>query len=352
MLCIDFVGVAAGSVGNAIRPSETTMPNNVSRRTFIGTAVAGAALLSPAVRAQGTWPNKPIRIVVPYTAGGFTDQMARLLQVGLQKALGQPIIIDNKPGANSLIGVDNLAKSAADGYTFGVVIPAFSANTTLYTKLPYNPKKDLVGVSLMGVSPLVAAVANNAPFKTTQELITYAKAHPGKVAFGSSGSGSSAHLTTELMKLLTKTDMIHVPYQGAAPALTDLMGGQIPLFLDPPPNLIQPAKAGRIRLIGVASEKRLAVLPDVPTFAEQGIPDLLGSTWAAMIAPAGVPREIVQRMSAEVARIIRSPEISQRMAQTMGTFAEGSTPEECDRFIAAETAKWGRVIRDAKVTLD
>ena len=325
------------------------MLHNVSRRTFIGSAAAGAALLSPAVRAQGTWPNKPIHIIVPYTAGGFTDQMARLLQVGLQKALGQPIIIDNKPGANSLIGVDQLAKSAPDGYTFGVVIAAYAANTTLYPKLPYNPKKDLVGVSLMGVSPLVA---NNAPFKTTQELIAYAKANPGKVSFGSSGSGSSAHLTTELMKLLTKTDMIHVPYKGAAPALTDLMGGQIPLFLDPPPNLIQPAKAGRIRLIGVASDKRLAVLPDVPTFAEQGIPDLMGSTWAAMIAPAGVPKEIVQRMSAEVARIIRSPEISQRMQQTMGTFAEGTTPEECDRFIAVETAKWGRVIREAKVTLD
>lgn len=328
------------------------MPHSVSRRSFIGVAAAGAAMLSPAIRAQGAWPNKPIRVIVPYTAGGFTDQMARLLQVGLQKALGQPIIVENKPGANSIIGVDQIAKSAPDGYTFGVVIAAYAANTTLYPKLPYNAKKDLVGVSLMGVSPLVAAVATNAPFKTTQELIAYAKAHPGKVGFGSSGNGSSAHLTTELMKLLTKTDMTHVPYKGAAPALSDLMGGQIPLFLDPPPNLIQPAKAGRIRLIGVASDKRLAALPDVPTFAEQGIPDLMGSTWAAMIAPAGVPREIVQRMSAEVARIIRSPEISQRLEQTMGTFAEGSTPEECDHFIAAEAAKWGKVIREAKVTVD
>lgn len=172
------------------------------------------------------------------------------------------------------------------------------------------------------------------------------------MGFGSSGSGSSAHLTTELMKLLTRTDMVHVPYKGAAPALADLMGGQIPLFLDPPPNLIQPAKAGRIRLIGVASDKRLAALPDVPTFVEQGYDGLLGSTWAAMIAPAGVPREIVQRMSAEVSRIIRSAEVSQRLEQVMGTFAEGSTPEECDRFIAAETEKWGRVIREAKVTVD
>ncbi|MFD2754661.1 tripartite tricarboxylate transporter substrate binding protein [Comamonas terrae] len=329
------------------------MPTTLSRRGFIGAAAAtAAATLAPLAQAQGAWPSKPIRVIVPYTAGGFTDQMARLLQAGLQKALGQPIIVENKPGANSIIGVDQIAKSAPDGYTFGVVIAAYAANTTLYPKLPYNPKKDLVGVSLMGVSPLVAAVAMNAPFKTTAELIAYAKANPGKVGFGSSGNGSSAHLTTELMKLLTKTDMTHVPYKGAAPALSDLMGGQIPLFLDPPPNLIQPARAGRIRLIGVASDKRLAALPDVPTFAEQGIPELMGSTWAAMIAPAGVPREIVQRMSAEVARIIRSPEVTQRLEQTMGTFAEGSTPEECDRFIAAETAKWGKVIREARVTVD
>lgn len=331
------------------------MPST-SRRSFLQSTAAAAAaattVLAPSAWAQNPWPSKPIRIIVPYTAGGFTDQMARLLQVGLQKALGQPVIVENKPGANSIIGVDQIAKAAPDGHTFGVVIAAYAANTTLYPKLPYNPKKDLVGVSLMGVSPLVAAVAMNAPFKTTPELIAYAKANPGKVGFGSSGSGSSAHLTTELMKLLTRTDMVHVPYKGAAPALADLMGGQIPLFLDPPPNLIQPAKAGRIRLIGVASDKRLAALPDVPTFVEQGYDGLLGSTWAAMIAPVGVPREIVQRMSAEVSRIIRSAEVSQRLEQVMGTFAEGSTPEGCDRFIAAETEKWGRVIREAKVTVD
>lgn len=325
-----------------------------SRRNFLRTVAAGTAVAAAGTAswAQGAWPNKPIRIIVPYTAGGFTDQMARLLQVGLQKALGQPIVVENKPGANSIIGVDQVAKSAPDGYTFGVVIAAYAANPSLYPKLPYNPKKDLVGVSLMGVSPLVAAVAMNAPFKTTAELVAYAKAHPGQVSFASSGSGSAAHLTSELMGLLTHTEMVHVPYKGAAPALQDLMGGQVPLFLDPPPNLIQPAKAGRIRLIGVASDKRLPALPDVPTFVEQGIPGLVGSTWAAMVAPAGVPREIVQRMSQEVARIVRSEEIRARMETAMGTFAEGSTPDECDAFIAAETAKWGKVVREAKVTLD
>ncbi len=330
------------------------MHNNtpLNRRRLLAATTAGIAATAAPAWANPSWPSKPIRIVVPYTAGGFTDQMARLLQVGLQQQLGQPVIIDNKPGANSIIGVDAVAKAAPDGHTFAVVIAAYAANTTLYPKLPYDPKKDLVGVSLMGISPLVAAVAMNAPFKTTAELVAYGRANPGKLSFASSGAGSAAHLTSELMRLVTKVDMVHVPYKGAAPALADLMGGQIPLFLDPPPNLIQPAKAGKIRLIGVASDKRLPALPDVPTLAEQGFPGIVGSTWAAMLAPAGVPREIVQRMSAEVARIIRSAETSRRLEQSMGTFAEGSTPQECDAFIASETTKWSKVIRDAGVVVD
>ncbi|WP_453932058.1 tripartite tricarboxylate transporter substrate binding protein [Acidovorax temperans] len=327
------------------------MNASLSRRRIVqatGAALATAAL--PAL-AQSGWPSRPIRIVVPYTAGGFTDQMARLLIVGLQKQLGQPVVIDNKPGANSIIGVEAVAKAAPDGHTFGVVIPAFTANTTLYPKLPYNPRKDLVGVSLMGVSPLVAAVAPNAPFKTVKELVAYAKANPGKVSFASSGTGSAAHLTSELLKSLTQTFMVHIPYRGAAPALTDLLGGQVSLFLDPPPNLIQPAKAGRITLIGVASEKRLPMLPDVPTFIEQGIPGMVGSTWASMIAPAGTPRDIVKRMSDAVNAIIQSEETKVKL-EAMGTFGEGTTPEACDAFLATETTKWGKVIRDAGVTLD
>ena len=199
--------------------------------------------------------------------------------------------------------------------------------------------------------PLVAAVAPNAPFKTVKELVAYAKANPGKVSFASSGTGSAAHLTSELLKSLTKTFMVHIPYRGAAPALTDLLGGQVPLFLDPPPNLIQPAKAGRITLIGVASEKRLPMLPDVPTFIEQGVPGMLGSTWASMIAPAGTSRDVVKRMSDAVNAIIQSEETKAKL-ETMGTFGEGTTPEACDAFLAAETTKWGKVIRDAGVTLD
>ncbi|MDM0071264.1 tripartite tricarboxylate transporter substrate binding protein [Variovorax sp. J31P207] len=323
----------------------------LSRRAFNLSAAAAAVSVAAPSLAQSAWPNKPIRIVVPYTPGGFTDQMARLIQPGLQSRLGQTVIVDNKPGANSLIGVDAVAKAAPDGSTFGVVIAAYAANTTLYPKLPYDPRKDLVGVSLMGVSPLLAAVNNDAPFKTAKELIDYARANPGKVSFGSSGNGSAAHLTSELWKSLTKTYMIHIPYRGAVPALTDLMGGQIQLFFDAPTGLINQGKAGKVRLIGVASERRLPVLPDVPTFIEQGFPGFTGSTWAGMLAPAGTPRDIVKRMSEEVARIIKSDETKAKL-EAMGTFPAGSTPEEFDAFIAAETAKWAQVIKTAGVKPD
>ena len=328
------------------------MPStSLTRRRFhLSTAAAAASLALPSF-AQGAWPAKTVRIVVPYTPGGFTDQMARLVQVGLQQRLGQPVVIDNKPGANSLIGVDAVAKAAPDGSTFGVVIAAYAANTTLYPKLPYDPRKDLMGVSLMGVSPLLAAINNDAPFKTGRELIDYARAHPGKISFGSSGNGSAAHLTSELWKSLTLTYMIHIPYRGAVPALTDLMGGQIQLFFDAPTGLINQAKAGKIRLIGVAGDQRLPAVPDVPTFIEQGFAGFTGSTWAGMLAPAGTPPEIIKRMSDEIARIIKSDETRAKL-EAMGTFPAGSTPQEFDAFIAAETTKWGRVIKTAGVKLD
>lgn len=330
----------------------TSQPTaNISRRRFnIAATAAASAVCLPAV-AQSTWPNKPIRIIVPYTPGGFTDQMARIVQVGLQNRLQQTVTIDNKPGANSIIGVDMLAKAPADGSTFAVVIAAYAANNTLYPKLPYDARKDLTGVSLMGVSPLLAAINNDAPFKNANELIAYARANPGKVSFGSSGNGSAAHLTSELLKSLTKTYMVHIPYRGAVPALTDLMGGQIQLFFDAATGLIAQGKAGRVRLIGVASDRRLPAVPDVPTFIEQGFAGFTGSTWAGMLAPSATPKDIVKRMSDEVSRIIKSDETRARL-DAMGTFAAGSSPEEFDTFIASETAKWAKVIKDAGVKAD
>lgn len=297
VMCHARMLILAGKPGAQQRCGPFRMPGStkeirhmpqhrLTRRAFNLTAGAAAVTLASPALAQPAWPSKPIRIVVPYTPGGFTDQMARLVQPGLQARLGQPVVIDNKPGANSQIGVDAVAKAPPDGSTFGVVIAAYAANTTLYPKLPYDPAKDLVGVSLMGVSPLLAAVNNDAPFKTAKELVDYARANPGKVSFGSSGNGSAAHLTTELWKALTGTYMIHIPYRGAVPALTDLLGGQIQLFFDAPTGLINQGKAGKVRLIGVAGDKRLPALPEVPTFIEQGFAGFTGSTWAGMLAPA------------------------------------------------------------------
>ena len=313
-------------------------------------AAGAAAVAAPTVQAQA-WPSKPIRIIVPYTPGGFTDVTARLIAQKLQERLGQPVNIDNKPGANSIIGVDLIAKAPPDGQTFGVVIAAFAANTTLYAKLPYDPRKDLAAVSLIGISPLIAAVNNDAPFKTAAELVAYARKNPGKVSFGSSGNGAAAHLTAELFKAQTGTFMVHIPYRGAVPALTDLMGGQILLFFDAASGLINPGKTGKVRLIGVASDRRLPAAPEVPTFIEQGFTQFTGSTWAGMLAPAGTPKDIVKRMADEVARIVRQDDVKSRL-EAMGTIPVGGTPEEFESFISAETTKWGNVIRGAKVTPD
>ncbi|MBI5259917.1 MAG: tripartite tricarboxylate transporter substrate binding protein [Burkholderiales bacterium] len=327
------------------------MTAHFTRRRFHGLLGAGAAALAAPQALAQAWPSKPIRFIVPYTPGGFTDVTARLIAQKLGERLGQVVTIENKPGSNSIVGVDAVAKAAPDGQTFGVVIAAFAANTTLYPKLPYDPKKDLLAVSLIGQSPLVAAVNNNAPFKSVSELVDFARKNPGKVSFGSSGNGSAAHLTTEYLKAVTKTFMVHIPYRGAAPALADLMGGQIELFLDAASGLIQPGKSGKVRLIGVASDKRLAALPEVPTFIEQGLAGFTGSTWAGILAPAGTPREIVKRVADEVAKIVRLDDVKAKL-DAMGTVPVGSTPEEFSAFIATETSKWGKVIRDAKVTLD
>ena len=324
------------------------MSTHPTRRRF--NLAAAAALVTPATFAQA-WPAKPIRLIVPYPPGGFTDVTARLIGQKLQERLGQTVLVDNKAGANGTIGVADLARAAPDGHTFAIVIAAHAANPSLYSRLPYDTRNDLAAVSLIGVSPLVAAVNKDAPFKNAQELVAYAKRNPGKVSFGSSGNGAAAHLTTELLKSLTQTDMVHIPYKGAAAALQDLMGGQIHLLFDAASGLINPGKAGQVRLIGVAAERRLPMLPEVPTFIEQGIAGFTGSTWAGLLAPARTPPAIVKQVSDEVSRIVRLDDVKSRL-EGMGTLPAGSTPEEFAAFIDAETAKWGKVIREAKVKLD
>jgi tripartite-type tricarboxylate transporter receptor subunit TctC len=319
----------------------------MQRRHFA--AALAATVAAPFARAADAWPSRPIRVLVGYPPGGFTDITARLVCDKLSQRLGQPVIVENKAGANGIVAVDALAKAPPDGQTFAVVIAAHAANTSLYKKLPYDPNRDLMGVSLIGMSPLVYAANNQAPFKNAKELIDYAKANPGKISYGSSGNGSAVHLSTELLKSLTATRMVHIPYRGSAAAFTDLLGGQIQLFGDAAQGLI--GKESKVRLLGVASEKRLAALPDVPTFLEQGIKGYVASTWAGMLAPANTPAPIVKRVADEIAAIVKMDDVKARL-DAMGTIPVGSSPAEFDKFIADETAKWGKVIREAKVSLD
>ena len=313
--------------------------------------LAGAALTASAPVFAQAYPNKPIRMIVPYTPGGYTDTMARAVGEPLGRALGQPVTFEYKPGANSILGADMVAKAPADGYTLATVIAAHSGNATLYPKLPFDVIKDFTPVSLTSVSPVILVANNNFPARTVAEFIAYAKANPGKINFGSSGTGAAAHLTMEYLMSLTGTKMQHVPYKGTAPALTDLIGGQIEVMFDTPSSMMPHVKAGKIRALGVAADKRVGGALDVPTFAESGMPGFLAGTWSMVLAPAGTPPEIVARLSSEIAKITRAPAFRERF-DALGILPVGNTPDEALAFLKSEVSKWGKVIRDANVKVD
>jgi tripartite-type tricarboxylate transporter receptor subunit TctC len=301
-----------------------------------------------AAQAQG-YPSKPIRWIVPYTGGGITDVVTRIVTQKMSGPLGQPIVVDNRPGANSILGSDLAAKAAPDGYTKLTVIAGYSANVTLYAgKLPFDPLKDLVPVSLVAIAPLIMTVNNNVPAKDVKELIAYAKANPGKLNFGSSGIGAAAHLTTELFKQTAGVDMVHVPFKGTAPAMQAAMANDIQILVDTPSSLMPQVRAGKLRALGMFSEKRLLAYADVPTLAEAGGPALESSTWVLFMAPGATPKEIVNRLASEAAKGVREPDVQQRLAQT-GIEPVGNTPEQAKRFLDAEIAKWAKVITAAGV---
>ncbi len=321
----------------------------INRRRAL--AAAGAAAVLPgSVRAQGGWPNKPIRWVVPYTAGGFTDVSTRLT---LEKInLGQPFVVDNKPGANSLIGAEAVAKSAPDGYTFLTVIAAHAANKTLYAgKLSFDPESSFAPVSLIGIAPLILTVSNNLPVKTAGELIAYAKANPGKISFGSSGVGAAAHLTSELLKQVAGIQMEHVPYKGTAPALADLVSGNIQMLIDAPIGVMTHVRSGKIRGLCMFSKQRVPGADEVPTIVESGGPPIESSSWSMFLAPAGTPKEIVDRLSGEVATAMKNEDLRKRFAE-LAVIPGGTTPAETVKFLADEVEKWRKVIVTANVKVD
>ncbi len=318
-------------------------------------AAAGAAALAPGLAVPSpaeaqAWPAKPIRWVVPYTPGGLTDSVTRLT---LEKMnVGQSFVVENKPGANSLIGAEMVANAPPDGYTFLTVIAAHAANKTLYAgKLKFDPEKGFTPISLVAVAPLIMTVTNALPVTNVKEFIAYAKANPGKISFGSSGVGAAAHLTSELIKQVAGIDMVHVPYKGTAPALADLMAGNIQMLLDVPIGLMSQVRAGKIRALCMLSKERVPGVEEVPTIVEAGGPLIESSSWVMFMAPAGTPAEIVNKLQSEVSGAVKDEALRKRMAE-QALIPVGATPADSAKFLRDEIEKWEKVIKTANVKVE
>ena len=325
----------------------------VVRRTLIAaslSALALGAIVLPA-QAQDKWPSKPITYVVPFPAGGTTDILARLIGQKLGPALGTTVIIDNRPGAGGNIGSEMVSRAAPDGYTImGGTISSHSINASLY-KLSYDPLKSFAPITLIGTNANVLVVNPSSPFKSVKELVAAARAKPGSLSFASAGNGTSQHLSAELFKTMTGIDMVHIPYKGSAPAIQDVIGGQVPLMFDTTVVAGPFIQSGKVRALAVTSAKRVASMPDVPTMAEAGVPGYEVVSWQAMFAPAGTPPAIVQRLQAEVAAILKQPDVQERLAK-LGVEPSGMPPQQLAEFQAAEIAKWAKVVKAANVKVD
>ncbi len=316
----------------------------------VGAALALASAL-PAAGQPANYPDKPIRIVVAYTPAGATDILARTVGQKMTEAWGQSVIIDNRPGANGNIGTEYAAKATADGYTLLMVTAGtHGINPGLYRKLGFDAVKDFAAVSLVAMVPNIFVVNTAVPAKDLREFIAYLKANPGKFNYGSPGNGSTAHLSMELFKTMTGTNMQHIPYKGSAGVLADLIGGQIIATMDNMPPYIPQVKAGKIRALAVSTARRSPAVPDIPTVAEAGVPGYDSGAWFGLVAPANTPKAIVDKLSRETARILKLPDVSARLSD-LGAEPVGSTPEQFSAHIKSEIAKWAKVIKDANVEL-
>jgi len=325
----------------------------LARRALLASAaLATIAAAVPAMAQAPAYPTKPITIIVPFAAGGTTDILARLVGQYLGTELGQPVLVDNRVGAGGNIGGQLAARSAADGYTlFMGTVGTHAINQSLYSKMPFDPIKDFAPISRVANVPNLLVANPQQPFKNVKELIAYAKANPGKINFGSSGNGSSIHLSGELFKMMTKVDMIHVPYKGSAPAMNDLLGNQIAIMFDNMPSAIQHVRAGKLRPLAVTTAKRSPELPDVPTIAEAGVPGYEATSWFGLLAPANTPAPIVDKIDAALMKVYKNPELLKKIAD-QGAEPVVETPVQFATFIKAETAKWGKVVKESGATVD
>jgi tripartite-type tricarboxylate transporter receptor subunit TctC len=315
-----------------------------TRRRVLALVAAAAAALPLAAPAQGAFPSKPLRIVVPFAPGGSTDAIARLIAVKLGEQLGQSVVVENKAGANSIIGTGDVAKAAPDGHTLLVVTPSLTINPFVVARMPYDAARDLAPVTLISRSPYMVGVSNEVPAANMRELVAYAKANPGKLSYASGGNGTGAHLTTEAFKMAAGIDMVHVPYKGTGVALPDLVAGRVALIFDVEPVIGPMARDRRLRAFAITGAQRSPTAPDVPTMAEAGVPGFVTGSWIGMFAPAGTPPEVVQRLQQEVRRALQAPDVAERM-RGFGAESVASTPAEFAAHLRAETERWGAVAR-------
>ena len=321
----------------------------ITTRRSILLGAASAGLAAPAV-AQG-FPSRPVRLVVPYSAGGGADTTARLIAPKLQDALGQTVVIDNKPGAGGTIGDDFVAKSAPDGHTLLIGAFAHAVNPSLMARMPFRTPDDFAPVSLLVTVPELLVVTPSFAAKTVADLVAMAKAEPGKLSYGSSGNGSAQHLAAELFKMRTGTDIQHVPYKGGALAVADVAAGHVPFYFGNMSAALPQVRAGRVRALAVTSPQRSPAAPEIPTMAESGVSGCEISEWNALLAPAGTPPSVIDRLNADLVKILRDDDIKARFAD-LGAQTIGSTPTELAAFLRGEQAKWAEVVRAAGIKIE
>jgi len=320
------------------------------RRRFLRLAAGAAALpLASRLAFAQAYPMRAVRIIVPVAPGGALDILARIMGQWLSERLGQSVVIENRPGAGTNIGIEAAVRAAPDGYTLLLIPASVTTNATLYQDLTFNFVRDIEPVAMISTLPMVMEINPQIPAKTVAEFIAYAKANPGKISMASGGSGSSSHVGGELFKMLAGIDMIHVPYRGGAPALADLIGGQVQVMFSPLPESLGAIRSGQVRALGVASAKRVEALPDVPTVAET-VPGFEASTWQGIGAPKGTPPEIIERLNREINAALADPKIKGRLAD-LGSIPTPMSPADFKKLIVAETEKWAKVIRTANITL-
>jgi tripartite-type tricarboxylate transporter receptor subunit TctC len=312
-------------------------------RRLMLVAAAACALTTPAL---ADFPDKTIRIVVPYPPGGFNDTLGRIMAQKFTDNWGVPAVVENRPGGGTLIGTDSVAKAPADGYTLLVVAFPFAVNPSLYAKLPYDTVKDFAPLILAGQTPNLLVVNPDVPVKSVKELIDTAKAKPGGLSYGSTGSGSSNHLSMELFRLMTGTQIVHVPYKGSAPMVTDLLGGHVQIAFDNVPNVIQQVKAGKLRALAITSPQRTASLPEIPTVAEAGVPGYEVGVWFGLVAPAATPPDVLAKLNAELNKILGQADVKQKFAD-QGVEPVGGSPERFAAHLAAQIEKWGKVVKES-----